>query len=570
MALLSVDEVTNSPADITTTNNLTGGNNFLGSNTFLGSISEAGDVDWIRITFEAGVYYRLAVYETGPAWTYFPSFDFYDAAGLDKTSFFRQTIEVDYGSLSQNGNLMGRFSTFLLDTTETWYVAVDAFGGQETGTYEIILEEESKEQASVKEMAHYLRTKTDDFGRTNQPYDTSEGNQVTYNVNGLNKPGKALARAALDMWESVVDIKFVKAKLAKATLTFTDNPAVNATGGASGVNIPLSYIDGQNGKIGGYGYLAYLHEIGHALGLSHQGDYGGGQPTFYGNAKFSLDSYQMTVMSYFSQDENPYVRATSANPITPMSIDIVAIQELYGAARASADPSTGKTVYGVNQTIGGTLGDYFDAWLKGIDPDNKIATKTAAFTIRDRSGTDTVNFRTDTQNQKVNLGSGNAWDVYGDIGTVVVAPGTVLENYVAGSGNDRVVGNKVANKLIGNDGNDVLLGKAGADNLLGGKGNDRLVGGGGDDVLNGGKDSDILVGRGGADLFRFRRGDGTDVVRDFIDDSDTLDLKAHGDTAAVLARATQSGADVVFSFSTGDSVTVLGTTIAALSDDILI
>ena len=142
-------------------------------------------------------------------------------------------------------------------------------------------------------------------------------------------------------------------------------------------------------------------------------------------------------------------------------------------------------------------------------------------------------------------------DVLGLTGNLVIARDTVIENFVAGSSNDAVTGNDVANRLEGRAGNDRLTGSAGADvmdggagrdllwhegsdagvrvsfstglgsgghaagdtfenvegvissghadTLWGGDGNDWLTGKGGDDVLGGGVGNDNLVGGAGAD-----------------------------------------------------------------------
>jgi serralysin len=65
-----------------------------------------------------------------------------------------------------------------------------------------------------------------------------------------------------------------------------------------------------------------------------------------------------------------------------------------------------------------------------------------------------------------------------------IAYKTTIENVKAGSGNDTVLGNDVANNLSGGAGNDTIDG---------GAGNDTIDGGGGDDTLNGGSGIDTLV-----------------------------------------------------------------------------
>ena len=52
-------------------------------------------------------------------------------------------------------------------------------------------------------------------------------------------------------------------------------------------------------------------------------------------------------------------------------------------------------------------------------------------------------------------------DVYGLVGNLIIARDTLIENFVAGSGNDIVIGNEAANLLEGRSGDDELLGNAG-------------------------------------------------------------------------------------------------------------
>ncbi|SDD58142.1 Hemolysin-type calcium-binding repeat-containing protein, partial [Ruegeria marina] len=73
-------------------------------------------------------------------------------------------------------------------------------------------------------------------------------------------------------------------------------------------------------------------------------------------------------------------------------------------------------------------------------------------------------------------------------------------------------------------GNDFLFAVNGNDDLQGGAGNDSLYGGANDDTLSGGADDDILYGGQGSDTFEFGINDGQDVIRDFEDGIDVIDL----------------------------------------------
>lgn len=94
--------------------------------------------------------------------------------------------------------------------------------------------------------------------------------------------------------------------------------------------------------------------------------------------------------------------------------------------------------------------------------------------------------------------------------------GTSRNNTLKGDwGNDTIAGRAGSDKLLGFDGKDVLKGGSGADLLKGGAGHDKLLGG---------KGRDTLVGNGGRDKFVFDRKEGTDVIQDFQNKQDKLDL----------------------------------------------
>jgi serralysin len=367
---------------------------------------------------------------------------------------------------------------------------------------------------TLDELAAYL---TDGYWQDNgllrHSFDTSLSNKIRVDLNALPPEAQALARAAMQAWKSVADIRFVEVRNG-AQITFTDNqPGAYSAFSYIGeytqsatVNISADWLANYGSELDDYSFLVYMHELGHALGLGHQGDYNGAA-NFDTDAVFGNDSYQMSVMSYFSQTQNNNANASYALPLTAMSADIVAMQALYGKP-GNASATGGKTVYGYNQTVGGYLGLYFDILTTGQDPDNMLGNGPVAMTIYDRSGRDTVDFRTDSNDQQVDLSDQGIWDVFGLTGNVVLAGGTVIENYIAGSGNDWVKGNGARNKISGGrnedtlnglGGNDTLNGDGGRDTLLGGGGKDQINGGTGKDQINGGTGRDVIDGGAGND-----------------------------------------------------------------------
>ena len=637
-------------------------------------------------------------------------------------------------------------------------------------------------------------------GKSARSFDVPANGELTVNITKLTPEGKQLARWALDAWEEVTDITFREVSHNDADILFDDddegawsNSTVEGnTITQSEVNVSTDWVNTYGTRMDSYSYSTYLHEIGHALGLGHSGPYNGGYPVFFVDNVFLEDSWQVSVMSYINQLENPMIVADYAHPVTPMMADIIAIQDLYGKPDKA---NAGDTVYGVNANVDDHMSEFYSTWtgernpffhidmifesqpafvdldndgdldlttlsptkrfiyiyenkgtatepdfrfsdliyhgtrildyefadilqddgkidaviidtraihitsdvfgdeissssshtgwnldfelvdidgdgdldIFGISPDAIVITlnigtsaspdfgdpvavesdigallndykftdidsdgdydivlvdllgtvylvenigsatsfevgdvtyhtnpldaatygdgpvhairdfafadidsdgdvdmfsfdassriyyfentgggaafqfdpttynSQVTFTLYDTDGTDTVDLSTDTNAQTVYLGAGEISNVYGLIGNLIIGPDTVIENFTAGSGDDRIFGNEANNILKGNSGDDLLWGDAGNDTIRGGFGTDIINGGLGNDVLDGGYDDDVLSGGPGKDVFvvTTKNIGSLDLIMDFSQGEDKIHLASISEIQSV-------------------------------------
>lgn len=308
----------------------------------------------------------------------------------------------------------------------------------------------------------------------------------------------------------------------------------------------------------GYGRTTLIHEAGHALGLSHPGNYnfsddndGDGQPdpiTYLNDAEYAQDSEQYSIMSYFGPQQTGAQPVNGAlllvgNAQTPLLHDILTIQAKYGA-----DPTTrvGDTTYFANSTAGNAVYDL----AKNPYP---------YLSVYDAGGVDTFDFSTANRGVFIDLRPGAFSSAAAGAVTLAQANAIITEfnnatdeaqgdfplytsqaevdadaNFLAGIGASRVAADTgiagigaTSHRNISIAYNTVIEnanGGSARDYLVGNHVSNRLNGNGGDDVLNGLGGDDFLTGGAGADEFRFTDGSGRDTITDFVSGLDRIHL----------------------------------------------
>lgn len=413
------------------------------------------------------------------------------------------------------------------------------------------------------------------FPDSRNDYAAKYGEETKKDFGQISAEQKAVVRANLDIEdgnaandgfsvEGFTRLKVDQGSENNATIRYADSNAANPTAYAY---YPSSGGTGRGGDVwfgdfsqynnpspGNYAYATILHETGHALGLKHAHD-ASKFDRIQTELKGKYNSLEYSVMTYHSyaghSGNNGYVNEDYGYPQTYMMADISGLQHMYGADYTT---NSGNTVYSWDAESG-------DTQVNGaVAIDMKSGANRIFATIWDGGGNDTYDLSSYSNRVVVDLRAGagsvfshqqladlDAWgghNASANIYNALLFKGdtrSLIENAIGGAGDDRLMGNSIANFLNGNAG---------------------------DDVLRGDKGNDTYHGGIGADIFIFGRGSGTDTIDDFTHARDQINLSSFNldDFAELQGLLHSVGGNVEITFASGDKLVLQGISLASLTE----
>jgi serralysin len=247
------------------------------------------------------------------------------------------------------------------------------------------------------------------------------------------------------------EIRFVRGAAGSgATTTWTTSGNVPGNLNTATISIDTTQSSWSDlSTVGSYAWMTILHEEGHAIALSHPGNYNetadiATQQMFY------TDTHQYSVMSYFDSSysgANWVSGGTTLYAESPMLYDVSAVQQVYGANTTLLDG-------------GDTFG--FDASAK-ITGDAALAVynfstnQPPIVTLWDAGTNNTLDLTGFASASYVDLQAGTFSNVDGLTDNLAIAYGTRIDTALGGAGNDTFVLNTDGDVVNGGGGTNVAV-----------------------------------------------------------------------------------------------------------------
>lgn len=525
----------------------------LGLGTYYGNLDSGTDNDYFAVTVEAGQVYTFNY--SGGVW---------GAGDFDGEPGENLATLTLYGANGQqigtNLNYESGLSYFAA-TDATVYVRVQSYAGT-TGGYTLDVGEVDPSTRDPLESLNWDSADNIDtvevdgvptayvyFGQAGENFGEAVANQ-----GWTPAQADAVMAALQNEYTPITGIQYLRtmdpsqAEFRMITVTtatygarfYPQDPAYGSQQGIGTFNLgsggfgafPQSLVEG------GYSYAVILHEFGHAHGVAHPHDTGGGSEIMLG-VTAATDSYGVYNLNQGAYTVMSYNDAWDFHPDGPSAFTVAGIDNGWSGSLGAFDIAVLQARYGAHDHNEGN-----DVYALTDVTDDAFYQ-----TIWDTGGTDTIAYG-GAFNAQIDLtaatldytptGGGVLSFLYNPRplaanstlvrGGYTIANGVEIENATGGSGNDALLGNALANVLTGNAGDDTLLGRGGNDQLFGGSGNDRVQGGDGLDVVNLGTGNDVFVAELGTTRSTLRTGSmSVDIITDFdAAGDDLIDLSGLG------------------------------------------